>query len=84
MADRVISVKMPGSLIEALRNLQAEHHYLDLSEQLRSIVREKCLEFTNPYLKEIKRVRKDIASEGQVAREQILKDIIQMLKGGGT
>lgn len=85
MAEKVVSVKMPASLVKELRRLQKRDHYLDLSEQLRSIVRQRCLELTNPYTAEIKRLRQDIQQEidgSSTAREQILNELIDMLRGG--
>ena len=84
MAERIISVKMPASLIASLRALQHEHHYLDLSEQLRSIIRQHCLELTNPYTAEIQRLRTDITAQDaqKNAKEAVLQELIRLLKEG--
>jgi len=44
MSDTVVSVRMPRSLILELKRLSREHHYLDVSEEVRSIVRKKYLD----------------------------------------
>lgn len=85
MAERIVSVKMPGSLVRELHTLREQHHYLDLSEQLRSIVRQKCLALTNPYTEELRRLRSDleqdaVQSTNQNAREQVLKELIKLLR----
>lgn len=78
MAERIVSVKMPASLLDELDRLRERHHYLDLSDQIRSIVRQKCLELTNPYTTEIKRLRKDLG--GRSDREQVLQELIRLLR----
>lgn len=85
MGERVISVKMPASLVSELRHLTAEHHYIDLSEQIRSIVRQKCLEYSNPYTEELRRLRGDLeaqaqAHNGQTSKEQIIQELLRILR----
>ena len=87
MAENAVSVKMPSSLVDALRRLQQDHHYLDLSEQIRSIVRQRCLEFKNPYTEGIRRLREDLTAQAmqesaQTTREQVLQDLIRLLREG--
>jgi len=82
MAERVVSVKMPSSLVKELRHLTAEHHYLDLSEQLRSVVRQKCLDHTRG--QELERLRHDIeqqvsVSNTQMRKEQLLGELSRLL-----
>lgn len=80
MAERVISVKMPGSLVQELRRLTARHHYLDLSEQLRSVVRQKCLAYANPYTEELNRLRQDLQRPAQTGKEQIIQELLRLLR----
>jgi Arc/MetJ-type ribon-helix-helix transcriptional regulator len=87
MAERVVSVKMPGSLVRELKSLTAEHHYIDLSEQVRSIVRTKCLQYSTPF-DDIKQLREDIekqikSANSQLKKEQILQELARLLKEEG-
>jgi Arc/MetJ-type ribon-helix-helix transcriptional regulator len=86
MGERVVTVKMPATLVARLRERTHQDHYLDLSEQLRSIVRNGCLKHARPYSDEIARLRDDIERTTQqsaaVTREQVLKDLVRMLKEG--
>lgn len=82
VAERIVSVKMPSSLVHALDDMRKEYHYLDLSEQLRSIIRERCLELQNPYTTELKRLKRDLQQPGTSAREQVLTELIALLKEG--
>lgn len=83
MSERVISVKMPSTLVKELRNLTASHHYLDLSEQVRSVVRQKCLKYTQPY-DDVAKLKQDLESQikssNQMRKEQILQELQRLLE----
>jgi hypothetical protein len=88
VVERVVTVKMPASLAHALRERTREDHYLDLSEQIRSIVRQACLRHSQPqpYSTEIARLRDDISQSVQqsasLTREQVLQELLRMLREG--
>ena len=81
---------MPKSLFSELQKLAEDNHYLDVSEQVRSIVRDKWKEAKDPQSYQIKKLRRDIASAVKsktesVAQEQLIKELDrikeQLLKG---
>lgn len=41
--DFVVSVKLPHSLLVELKTLQKTNHFMDLSDEIRYVVRESCL-----------------------------------------
>ncbi len=47
MASKIVSVRMPSSLLEELKRLAEEHHYLDISEEVRSLLRQKRQEYSS-------------------------------------
>lgn len=59
----MVSVRIPKSLIDELKELKKKHHFLDLSEEVRSLLRQKWLQFTKPELHELKKLRQDIKKE---------------------
>lgn len=67
--ETLISIRMPKSLINDLKNKAKSQHYLDLSEHIRSVVRAKCLSIIDPY-----------SSEMQKFRQEIKQDLIQKAK----
>ena len=69
--DVMVSVRRPKSLLSALKELSKKHHYLDLSEMVRSIVRKKWLQNTNPEMFELKMLRESI--EGEIKKKSIEK-----------
>jgi len=41
MADVMVTIRLPDTLLEELKNLAKEQHYVDLSELIRSVLRRK-------------------------------------------
>lgn len=81
---------MPKSLFLELQKLAEQNHYLDVSEQVRSIVRDKWQESKDPQAYQIKKLRRDIAGAVKnktetAAQEQLIKELDrikeQLLKG---
>ncbi len=83
MSERVITIKMPKSLLVELKVLTNEHHYIDLSEQIRSVVRQKCLKYIAPY-QELRQVKQDIEQQitnsNKQKKEQILSQLQRLLE----
>ena len=81
MTDIVVSIRMPSSLVKELRILADKNHFKDLSEEIRSIVRTKCLKYSQPYASELQELRSDLSSQLilKQEREQKLK-LVEDLK----
>ena len=87
----MVSVRMPKSLLKKLEELVKKHHFLDLSEEVRSIIRKKWLEASKPELFEIRKIGEDIGKElrkksEEKIQEEIAKELQkireQLRKGG--
>ena len=63
MRDVIVSIHMPSSLISELKETVKSEHFIDLSELVRSISRQKWIESTNPSLFELKKLTEDIKYE---------------------
>ena len=63
MNEVLVSVRMPESLLLKLKELAEKQHYMDVSEEIRSIVRKNWFKSLYPELLEIKRLRQDILDE---------------------
>ena len=46
MVDAIVSVRMPSSLVQRLKELTAENHFLDVSEELRSVIKVKTRQYS--------------------------------------
>jgi len=85
MNDIMATVRMPKTLFLKLKDLSKKKDYLDLSELIRSIVREKYLESTNSGLLQLKKLREDILNEVksrsmQKVREQVNLELEKISK----
>jgi Arc/MetJ-type ribon-helix-helix transcriptional regulator len=45
MVTSIVSVRMPSSLVQRLRELAKENHFLDTSEEVRSIIKSQLLKY---------------------------------------
>jgi metal-responsive CopG/Arc/MetJ family transcriptional regulator len=45
--DVIVSVRLPQSLIDELKDIQQVNHFMDLSDEIRFVVRRYCLSFLN-------------------------------------
>jgi len=45
--DVIVSVRLPKSLIDELKDIQQVNHFMDLSDEIRFVVRKYCLSFLN-------------------------------------
>jgi len=43
--DVIVSIRLPKSLLDELKDLQNVNHFMDLSDEIRFIVRKYCLRF---------------------------------------
>jgi Arc/MetJ-type ribon-helix-helix transcriptional regulator len=63
MNDVMISIRMPKGLVNELKELAVENHYMDLSDEIRQVVKQKCLFEIEPYRHELKKVRENLEKE---------------------
>ncbi len=78
MDDVIVSVRMPASLAKELRRLAQDNHFLDVSEELRSIIREKSQQYLDPYGTELRRFRIEMQRQRlkpDKGREDLARDL---------
>jgi len=69
MSKLMISVRIPVSLVNELKEVSKKDHFLDLSESVRSIIRQNWFRYRNPQAFEITKLRKEI-TEALLSRNQ--------------
>ena len=74
MNDIMVSIRMPRSLAKELKESAKQHHFLDLSEEIRSIVRKKWMQHNDPQFFEIKKLREDIEQQVRKKSEKKIQD----------
>ena len=80
MNDVLVSVRMPESLLLELKKLAEKEHFMDISEEIRSITRKNWFKFTHPELMVIEKLREDISTEVKKKSEkEITKRVINEL-----
>ena len=80
MADHIVSVRMPSTLVEELKKLAKENHYLDVSEEVRSLLREKWLEQKQPVKSRLSAARENIAKAQIPEKIEALKKALKLLE----
>ena len=81
MDDVIVSVRIPEKLLEKVKEIVGEGQYMDLSEGIRSIVRDGWKKEKYPELEEIKSIREEITgSLKENTEKQVMKEVISELK----
>ena len=74
----LVSIRMPSSLVKELKQTSQQEHYLDLSEHIRTIVRDKCLQYLDPYASEMQKFREDLKKDlltKSASKTTLIKDL---------
>jgi len=83
--DVIVSIRLPKSLINELKDLQNINHFMDLSDEIRFIVRKYCLRFLSSG-NSTSQAPIDVIAE-QKRKEKLISElnrIIDDLKSGKT
>ena len=84
--NSLVSIRMPKSLFSELQKLAEKNHFLDISEQVRSIVRDKWQEAKEPQAYQLKKLRKEIAhalktKTEEKAQQQLISELERIKEG---
>ena len=60
MTNQIVSVRIPKSLNDKVKQYALNHHYMDVSEVVRSLLRKKWIEHRDPYSYKVKTIKTDI------------------------
>jgi metal-responsive CopG/Arc/MetJ family transcriptional regulator len=71
---------MPQALLEELKEVSIKNHYLDVSEALRSLLREKWLEEKSPYQAKISEIRKHVSTITDDEKLKAMKKTLRLLE----
>jgi hypothetical protein len=76
--DVIVSVRLPRSLIEELRDIQKVNHFMDLSDEIRFVVRRYCLGFLNSQQSEVKPPIELLVE--QKRKEKLIDDLSKIIE----
>ena len=84
--DVIVSVKLPTSLVNELRDLQQINHFMDLSDEIRFIVRRYCFNVLNKNLSSSKSIDASLYSDQieslvheKEKKDQVIADLTKIL-----
>ncbi len=85
--DVIVSVKLPQSLVNELRDLQQINHFMDLSDEMRFIVRRYCFNVLNKNLSSSKNIDNNDLYSNQIEslmhekqkKDQVISDLTKIL-----
>ena len=78
-ADVLLTIRLPVSLVEELKALVRKHHYMDTSEAIRSVLRQKWKQDSDPLAYEVYEVRQLRASIEEELKRSIVRKSEQRL-----
>ncbi|HII16826.1 TPA: hypothetical protein HA361_02840 [Candidatus Woesearchaeota archaeon] len=78
MVNSIVSVRIPKSLLEEFRSSSKGDHFMDISEAVRSVIRDNWAKHRDPAAFELQKLRKDIADN--LAAKQQEKVIAELEK----
>jgi Arc/MetJ-type ribon-helix-helix transcriptional regulator len=79
MPDQIVSVRMPVTLINELKELAEKNHFLDVSEEVRSLLREKWQEHSDPYSIKLMAIKETAAKAAVPDKIKSLKNDLKKL-----
>ena len=81
--NSIVSVRMPKSLSDTLRSLASKNHFMDLSEELRFIVKQKMIEQIDPFSYQIQKlkdeIREGVSKKSQNDRTRFVEELTKIL-----
>ena len=78
--DKIVSVRMPVSLVSELRDIAQDNHYLDVSEAIRSMLRRKWLEQREPGKAKLMEIKQSLSGITDPEQLRALKKTIRLLE----
>ncbi len=76
MANSMLSIRIPVSLVEELKEVSKKDHFLDLSEAVRSIIRNNWIKHKDPMTYQLKQLRKEISDNvGRKKEEEVIAEL---------
>ena len=73
MNDVMVSIRLPAKLLSEIKSLVENGYYMDISEAIRCIVRDKWISYKQPEIAEIQKLRQNIEEELKKKSEKIMR-----------
>ena len=79
MRSSLVSLRLPSEMVEALRQLAHDHHYADVSELARSVLRKRYLQEKNTLSFEISKLTEEVKKHLAMKQDESLVLSLQKL-----
>jgi hypothetical protein len=84
MTSSVVSVRMPPSLIKELKEFSIKNHFMDVSDEIRYIIKQKMIEKIDPFSFQIQKLKDEIRGEvsrkSQMDRVKFVEELNRLLE----
>ncbi len=84
MTSSVVSVRMPASLVRELKNFSEKNHFMDVSDEIRYIIKQKMIEKIDPFSFQLQRlkdeIRGEVSKKSQMDRVRFVEELNKMLE----
>jgi metal-responsive CopG/Arc/MetJ family transcriptional regulator len=78
--EQVVSVRMPKSLLEELRKISEKEHYMDVSDAIRSVLRQKYIMTRRPEAAKMHEIKKKLSGITDKKKLDALKEAVKLLE----
>ena len=83
MASSVVSIRMPASLISELKLLAEKNHFMDVSDEIRYVIKQKMIEQIDPFSYQIQKlkdeIRGEVSKKSQNDRIKFVEELTKLL-----
>ena len=83
LTSYVVSVRMPQSLVQELKELASKNHFMDLSEEIRFIIKQKMIEHIDPFSFQLQKlkdeIRGEVSKKSQMDRIKFVEELNKVL-----
>ncbi|MFH2020562.1 MAG: hypothetical protein ABIJ34_04060 [archaeon] len=78
--EKIVSVRMPVSLLDELKVLAEKDHYMDVSDAIRSVLRSRWMDSKSPKSAKINEIKKALGDFAEPDKIDALKKTLKLLE----
>ena len=80
MKDKIVTIKIPEKMLSDLRKAAYDRNFIDISEEVRSVIRQKWLMYNDLRIMKVKKLKDEIKVEVEkksqsIAREKVINEL---------
>ena len=76
MKDATVSVRLPNTLLKDLKQIATQNYYVDLSEQIRAIIREKNKQYLQTQQNKTNSIKQtQTISQSEIEKQKLINEL---------